>query len=59
MEDLLVSIDHISISMMIADPLTKVFNGSLPGDIPTAILWSFLSKFFINWREADPRPQAS
>lgn len=42
------SIDHISISMMIADPLTKGFTGPLPEDIPTAIL----SKFFINWREA-------
>lgn len=46
-------LDHISISMMIADPLTKGrAPGPLPGDIPTAILWSFLYKFFINWREA-------
>lgn len=49
MEDYLVSIDHISTSMMIADPGRAP--GPLPGDISTAILWSFLSKFFINWRK--------
>ena len=48
-EDYLVSIDHISTSMMIADPGRAP--GPLPGDISTAILWSFLSKFFKNWRK--------
>ena len=49
LEDPLVSIDHISTSMMIADPGRAP--GPLPGDISTAILWSFLSKFFKNWRK--------